>query len=101
MTNEAFEALLENRIQACRYILTTKAKEYAGPTDRLWNFKRSAAILGCTPEEACIGFLTKHLTSIFDMVQSGEWHATPQWDEKIGDAINYLILLEALVKETK
>lgn len=106
MTNEAFSTILELRISAIRDVLAAKAKEYA-TTDRLHNFKRSAAMLNTTPEAALVGFLTKHIVSILDMVDAlphpslpgGEEAKLDQWREKLGDAINYLILLEALVSE--
>lgn len=52
----------------------------------------------------------KHIISILDMVDDLDHikpsvkdsiflAKLPQWDEKIGDAINYLILLRALVEE--
>ena len=98
MTNEVFVTILESRINAMRETLAAKAKEYA-TSDRLHNFKRSARLLDCSPPQALLGFLTKHLVSIVDMVQAGN-HPISQWDEKIGDAINYLVLLEAIVKES-
>ena len=102
MTEEAFVALLEARIDRMRQTLAKKAQEYAGPQDRLYNFKRSAELLRSSPESACLGFLAKHLTSITDMVYQvgGRKPTAEQVDEKIGDAINYLVLLEALFKET-
>ncbi len=104
MTNEAFEALLESRIDAMRKTLAKKASEYASNADRLHNFKRGAEMLRTSPMKTCAGFMTKHLVSIFDlleMLDNGVPVGIPVIDEKIGDAINYLVLLEALLKETK
>ncbi|HSH25907.1 MAG TPA: hypothetical protein VLA13_10280 [Massilibacterium sp.] len=42
---------------------------------------------------------TKHLVSVIDMVESNEVHDPEYIDEKIGDMINYLILLEGILKE--
>ena len=55
-----------------------------------------------TPENALIGMLAKHMVSILDMVDdipSGAYHGIQEWDEKIGDAVNYLLLLEGLIEE--
>jgi hypothetical protein len=44
----------------------------------------------------------KHIISVLDLIgdQARGHHADQKmWEEKIGDAINYLILLEALVTE--
>jgi hypothetical protein len=48
--------------------------------------------------------LSKHLISVYDMVDDLNNHIeSPMevWKEKIGDSINYLILLEALLYERK
>ncbi len=74
-----------------------KAKEYASDEDRLHNFKVAAAFNSQTPEQACWGFLTKHLVSLADMVASGKEYNFGAWDEKIGDALNYLFLLDAII----
>ena len=90
-------------------VLLKKGAEYSRGNDRLSNFKRMAEIQGCTPEKALIGAWSKHLASILDMVddldgpvqsKTSKSHLA-QWDEKIGDAINYLILLRALIEERK
>jgi hypothetical protein len=100
VTDGEFQRVLECRLESARAVLAAKAREYAGPIDRLHNFKASAALLRCTPEVACLSFLTKHLTSIIDMVyEADRVHPAEKIDEKIGDAINYLILLEALMRE--
>lgn len=104
MTNEQFKKVLASRLEKSESVLGKKAVEYARG-DRLSNFKRAAAALKCPPETVCINFWMKHVVSILDMVDDIErsdgaliWN-TALWDEKIGDAINYLILLEALVME--
>ena len=44
--------------------------------------------------------MSKHVVSLYDMCYSTLLHFDmEQWDEKITDCINYLILLKALVKE--
>lgn len=98
MTHEAFIALLEDRIGKMRQTLAKKATEYASGSDRLHNFKEAAAFLRCSHAKACLAFLTKHLVSIVDVVEQGGTDAS-MIDEKVGDAINYLVLLEALLKE--
>ena len=117
MIKEDFDKLLEKRLKATVDVLSSKNKEYASATDKLHNFKRAGAMLGCTPERALVGMWTKHIISILDMVDKIEkdsrkvgfltaiitWNSRRKTikllEEKIGDAINYLILLEALIKE--
>lgn len=101
MTQETFNQIVEHRIRTIRMVLAAKAKEYARG-DRLHNFKRSAAFMMASPEMACFSFAMKHFTSVADMVDDVEAGAQPTPElakEKIGDAINYLILLEALMEE--
>lgn len=99
MTPTDFEEILQDRLDSIREILGNKAKEYATDGDRLHNFKVAAGIDGETQAEALWGMSKKHLVCIIDMVQ-GRLEPTPAMvDEKIGDMINYLILLEAVFKE--
>ena len=45
--------------------------------------------------------MVKHLTSIIDMTQSDIDYPMELWREKLGDAKNYMILIECLVEEEK
>jgi len=104
MNQEKFDEILERRIELIRSVLSRKRAEYApGGGDRLHNFKRAANMLSCSPERALVGMLSKHLVSILDMVdaidQRGEFPLWELVEEKIGDSINYLILIEAMIKE--
>lgn len=101
MNQETFNRIVDERCATIKRVLASKAKEYARG-ERLHNFKRAAGFMGKTPETACWGFAMKHFTSIADMIDDVEAGALPNEavvDEKIGDAINYLILLEALLAE--
>lgn len=105
MNQEQFDKILERRIELIKAVLSKKRAEYAGNGgDRLHNFKRAAAMLDCTPERALIGMATKHFVSILDMVDQVEFNPSQfpsiaMIEEKLGDAINYYILLEAMLKE--
>lgn len=103
MKPQDFSVIVNNRIERIRNVLSTKALEYSSNLDRLGNFKRAAAIQQDTPEAALIGMFSKHMVSILDAVDSIESidRSMDFWDEKLSDAINYLILLEALVFERK
>lgn len=99
---QAFDAVIERRIGKTRALLLAKGNEYASPDSRFHNFVQGAALMRCTPERALLGYMAKHLVSIVDMIDAldqgvaGELDA---WDEKIGDVIVYLHLLEAMVKK--
>ncbi len=93
--NAIFEAVVDN----ARSVLVRKADEYA-TDDRLHNFKKAAHLKGETPIEALEGMMVKHTISLYDMMAGaggGKTYPMEVWDEKIGDHINYLILLKALV----
>ena len=98
MNSQQFNSILANRIACINRTLATKAQEYA-IGDRLYNFKRAAGMLNTTPQKALLGMMAKHLVSVLDLIE-GSIPATPAMvDEKLGDMINYLILLEAILKE--
>lgn len=96
-----FEECIENRIHNIRKVLSAKAKEYATDDNRFHNFDVAARILDCTPEQALRGMLLKHIVSVLDLVEWADSNSTKLTeqaiDEKIGDIINYLILLEGLL----
>ena len=88
-------------MQRCEETLLNKAKEYTGNSpDRLSAFKTAASLQECTPERALAGMMAKHIISIYDMCFSEQAAYTQSmWDEKITDTLNYLFLLNALVRE--
>lgn len=101
MEQNEFAMILDNRIVKMRDGLITKGKEYARG-DRLSNFKKAASAMSCTPEKACVSFWMKHVISINDIVNDldkGVVAPMSVWEEKIGDGIAYLVLLEAQVRE--
>jgi hypothetical protein len=101
MDQQEFNKVMYNRIEKVKAIMASKSQEYARG-DKLSNFKKAAAALGTTPEQALIGFWIKHVVSITDLcndLETGKIAPMKMWDEKITDLINYMILLEALVVE--
>ena len=98
MNNTEFEKILDTRIKAIRETLAGKAKEYAS-ADRLYNFKRAAEIDQTTPENALKGMWLKHVVSVLDLISGKLELSEKTINEKLGDSINYLILLEAVLKE--
>lgn len=102
MNAERFEEVFNDQMKHCADILLAKSKEYAIKNeDRLQHFKRTAGFLKTTPEDALIGMLSKHLISVVDMCRDPEVnnYTLDQWNEKLTDTINYLLLLKALVVE--
>lgn len=102
MTAEQFTKVLEEQIDRTRKVLDSKAVEYADDVDRLANFKAAAALQGTNQADALGGMMAKHTVSIYDMLATrAQEYTSLQWEEKITDHINYLILLRAVVQEER
>lgn len=114
MHPKIFDELLDEIIERIKKVLSSKSAEYSSDVDKLYNFVRASEATRCSPEKALQGMWMKHLISIFDMIDKIE-KADKEYnyafvshpdgitkklvEEKITDAINYLILLEAQLKE--
>lgn len=104
MTPGKFAQLAANRFDACGAVMITKSEEYSRNNDRLHNFKRAAAIDGTTPARSLWGMWKKHIVSIADMIDdidAGKVPSEAMVAEKLGDNINYSILLEGLIVEAR
>ena len=106
MNNVKFNKLLEEILERTTTVLAAKSNEYSTDKDKLHNFKRAGKMLQCTPEKALVGMWTKHVISILDIVDKIEQNTHDETgkelmmiEEKITDSLNYLILLEALIKD--
>lgn len=100
MTSDKFNEVVQEEIKNIENTLIRKQAEYNLDDDRLGFFKHNAAFLGRTPEETLWAMASKHFISLTDMVNSDNKFSEALFDEKITDAINYLILLKGLVLDT-
>lgn len=103
MRTEQFENIINKRIETCKSVLCGKAEEYA-TDDRLHNFKVAGELQKCTAVKALGGMMAKHTVSVYDLIddyEQGKAISKEMWTEKIGDSINYLLLLTALLEEDK
>ena len=101
MDSDRFNEIVDDQLLHIKKVLASKGDEYARG-DRLSNFKRAATRMGCAPEKALMFFREKHECSILDIIDDLERGCYPSKeliDEKVGDSINYLILLKALMYE--
>jgi len=96
---EQFDQVCKERLIEIKTVLMEKEKEYAKNDDRYHNFNIAARILGTTPEKALRGIMMKHLVSVFDIIEAPSKTTHDIIDEKVGDLINYLILLEGMLKK--
>lgn len=95
------EKTIQERIEKITELLLVKGKEYVRGNDRLHNFRRTAESQRITMPEALHGFLMKHITSYFDMIddiKSGKEISEKVIDEKIADIMVYFLLQEAVIK---
>lgn len=101
MRRELLQDIFEQQFNDCQEILFKKAKEYSKDDEQLHNFNIAGVLTGVDPVRALGGMMVKHTISIYDMINEGApaTFSMDQWDEKITDHINYLILLKAAVFE--
>ena len=104
MNAKDFDKIVAARMAWCNKTLCAKGDEYARDGDRLWNFKVAARKLNCHPAEALAGMMVKHTVSVDDIIDGLANGIVPPKElvaEKIGDSINYLLLLEGLIEEER
>jgi hypothetical protein len=100
MTTPDFNKVVEDQLERIRNVLVKKAAEYNLDDDRLSVFKHTAALLDNTPEQALLGFMSKHIISMVDMINSRQAYSEELWNEKLTDICNYIILLQGLLRDT-
>ena len=91
---------ITDMLNTCKNVLVNKHKEYATNEDDFHNFNSAAVLQDVTPEKALIGMMDKHVVSVHDLVNKaskGSEIPLETWKEKIGDNINYLLILWAMV----
>lgn len=83
--------------------LISKHQEYATEDD-FHNFCSAAILQDITPPQALMGMMAKHTISVYDAVNDdaqGIEISIDYWREKIGDNINYLLILWAMISLDK
>lgn len=100
MNSVEFDKVVEGCIDKIKSVLQKKSQEYSSDDDKLHNFDKAKDLMRCkTKEFALLGMLNKHLVSVVDMIEkyekTGKLPNSHLLDEKIGDSINYFILLKA------
>ena len=105
MILNVFNDVVISQTERCKSILIAKGNEYvpkatnSSDVDRLSHFKKAAVLMNSTPKAVLMGMLSKHLVSVSDMCMDDKDYSKEQWDEKITDSINYLLILRALIEE--
>ena len=104
MKIQEFKKLLESRFDKTRETYSRKMNEYATDLDVFQSFKEGVGFsFQDTPEGVAWNYASKHFESIKNIISKipDEIPSHELVDEKIGDAINYLIIIEGLIKERK
>ena len=105
MTRKQFvEDVVQRRIKLIQDVLQTKNEEYAGQEDVFKAFTEALPLsFHDTKQAVAWEFMVKHLQSrkliIEERAKTGKIPDEKLLEEKIGDAINYLILIEGMFKE--
>ena len=104
MNAKDFDNIVSNRMKWCEQTLLAKGEEYSREGDRLWNFKSAGRKRNKHPAEALLDMKVKHDVSVDDIVDDLKRGVVPPKEfvaEKIGDSIDYLLLLEGLIEEAR
>lgn len=100
MNRDRFFELTEYIADRSISMLESKGEEYSKEDNKLHNFDVGAKITGKLREEVLLGFLLKHQISLLDIIEDIKVNKLPSReliDSKLGDIINYHILLEASI----
>ena len=101
MRTEEFNKIVEEFLEKTKATLIKKEDEYSLGEDRFAFFKREAQIANVTPEKALYFCMLKHITSFIDMINTGDKYSQELWFDKLGDIVNYCILLYGLLEDDK
>ena len=101
MNHKEFTDVVTKELDYVRELLCSKSKEYDFGEDRFHSFKVGGQLQGISQEKCLLGYLTKHIISIYDMCGKVEEFSFEKFQEKITDYINYGLLLLGMIQEEK
>jgi hypothetical protein len=98
--NPILEQAMRLRFQKCLDTLNSKTKEYTTADDIFHNFNKASELMDVSPGDVLVSYSLKHFISIRDMIGKNiELPSPEKWDEKMGDFINYMLLLDFMMQE--
>ena len=98
MTNDKLIEMLDQMHGRERALLINKGGDYSPGRDTLQCFKRIGAAYKLKPITVAAIFLEKHLDAIRTYINEGKVN-TEALGERIGDARNYLAIIQAIDSE--
>lgn len=101
MNHKEFADIVTKELDYVWELLCSKSKEYDFGEDRFHSFKVGGQLQGISQEKCLLGYLTKHIVSIYDMCGKVEEFSFEKFQEKITDYINYGLLLLGMIQEEK
>jgi len=102
MNLSRFKCLLQGVFNRTESVFNKKRNEYSHDQDVFANLRNGVAFsIHDEPEQVAYEYACKHLESIQSMIKKlpDELPSEKLINEKFGDAINYLIIIEGLLKE--
>lgn len=100
MNAEEFDKLRNSIFERCIELTKTKGDDYTkGNIDVLSNFKEGGTDLGVPAKKTMGIYMKKHIDAIFNYIKNDGQVESEPISERIVDAINYLIFLQALIKD--
>ena len=93
VAQETFEKLVKEIRDASLETLIQRNGNYAPEADKIHNFRAGGRILGKTPAQVALGYMTKHLVSLIDKVERNDFSDRADLLEKCQDIINYTAII--------
>jgi hypothetical protein len=102
MNAEDFKSIRKQIFTNCENLTEKKGHDYTkGNVDVLINFKEGGEDLGMTSYQTLGVLMKKHIDAIYNFIKTDGKHQSEPIESRIEDAINYLIFLYALKKESE
>lgn len=100
MVKEDFIKMRSEIFDKCINITKSKGEDYTkGNVDVLSNFKEGGRDLGVPPMKTLGIFMKKHTDAISNYIKNDGQCESEPISERIADAINYLVFLQAIIKD--
>lgn len=97
-SQERFEQVFAETVAKMKVLLLSKGSDYSDNNDRLSNFKNNSCKLGLRPMQVWAIYFLKHIDAISKYCATEKLASEPI-ESRFLDALNYLMLGLALIKE--
>jgi len=101
MKHEELVKFIEERVNKCKEVISKKGLEYGTNYNVLKNFFYTGMFLGENPEKVAFMYMLKHFESLKSIIYDGKITTDEVYEEKITDLLNYLFIIDALIKERR